>query len=551
VLQFADVQVITTGLLAEGGYSFVYSAREVASHPRLFAVKKVLAQDNETREVAETELSLLKTLSGEPGFVRCYGSYIKEVPSRGASKRKEYYMLLEYASHGSLVDLIYKRSRGGEYERKPHLPQERLLSIFAGIVSSVAHMHALDPPVAHRDLKLENVLATAKDRFVLCDFGSATTRRLTRHRTRKQVIEEEERIDKYSTLMYRAPEMCDLYRNQEVGTKADVWALGCILYCLCFREHPFNGESTLPILNGAWSIPADSKYSASVHELIKAMLTSDPALRPSSAQVLQRVRNVVEGGAGASGGLASPSVSVATTAVCAASCSSMVNGTSHDAAACIATCCSAADGAQWEATFEESFSDRKPAGAGFVGGESSEVAPFEADFTSAAMLPLEEESPRFVVLQLLCDSRKVIASIRVHAPAAVLPSAAAAATTDCRLPPADAWASFAEAPAPAPVLEHSETEFGDFEAAGAASRHCTGGREVDEFGFDTADAQAELELPSANGLKAAAAAPGPLHSARLSTELSTEEALGGCLSPVELHNGGFEEALVPLAQPLD
>ena len=43
VLQFGDMQVVTTALLAEGGYSYVYSAREVSSNARSFAAKKVLA----------------------------------------------------------------------------------------------------------------------------------------------------------------------------------------------------------------------------------------------------------------------------------------------------------------------------------------------------------------------------------------------------------------------------------------------------------------------------------------------------------------------------
>ena len=56
VLQFEDLKVITTALLAEGGYSFVYSAREMSSSARAFAVKKVLTQDEETQEIADTEV---------------------------------------------------------------------------------------------------------------------------------------------------------------------------------------------------------------------------------------------------------------------------------------------------------------------------------------------------------------------------------------------------------------------------------------------------------------------------------------------------------------
>ena len=78
-------------------------------------------------------------------------------------------------------------------------------------------------------------------------------------------------MHKYSTLMYRAPEMVDLYRNQEVGVKVDVWSLGCILYALCFREHPFADESSLQILNAGFTIPTDSPYLPRMHKLIAAL----------------------------------------------------------------------------------------------------------------------------------------------------------------------------------------------------------------------------------------------------------------------------------------
>ena len=43
----------------------------------------------------------------------------------------------------------------------------------------------------------------------LCDFGSCTSRRQA-YLTREEMTTEEERIQKYSTAMYRAPEMVDL-----------------------------------------------------------------------------------------------------------------------------------------------------------------------------------------------------------------------------------------------------------------------------------------------------------------------------------------------------
>lgn len=68
--------------------------------------------------------------------------------------------------------------------------------------------------------------------------------------TKAEICEEEERIQKYSTSWYRAPEMADLYQKIVIDEKADIWALGCILYTLAFFVHPFQDVGNLGILSG-------------------------------------------------------------------------------------------------------------------------------------------------------------------------------------------------------------------------------------------------------------------------------------------------------------
>ena len=281
--------VTTTALLAEGGFSYVYLAREAATGQQ-YAVKKVLAQDDETRQLAETEAALLRRLSGHDSFVRCHGTLTRP----GKNGATEHWFLLDFCPNGSLIDLLYRKGADGEWsERGPPLTQERVLEVFECVACGVAHLHSLSPPVAHRDLKLENALCREDGRtYVLCDFGSATSHVLPAHRTRRELLDEEERIARYSTQMYRAPEMLDLYREHEVGLAVDVWALGCILFALCFREHPFPAESSLQILNANYAIPANSCYSEGLHDFIHAMLTPDPALRPSAAEMLERTRRM-------------------------------------------------------------------------------------------------------------------------------------------------------------------------------------------------------------------------------------------------------------------
>ena len=117
VLQFGELQVMTTALLAEGGYSYVYSAREVGASAKPFAVKKMITQDAEGAEVAELEVRVLEQLQTHAGIVGFHGWMKKEQ----GGKRCEYWMLLEYCPNGSLIDVLYRKGRGGEFERQPRL----------------------------------------------------------------------------------------------------------------------------------------------------------------------------------------------------------------------------------------------------------------------------------------------------------------------------------------------------------------------------------------------------------------------------------------------
>jgi hypothetical protein len=74
---------------------------------------------------------------------------------------------------------------------------------------------------------------------------------------------------RYTTPMYRAPEMVDTWSNHAITTASDVWALGCIMYTLCYMKHPFEDSAKLRILNGNYAIPpGDLKYSC-YHDIIR------------------------------------------------------------------------------------------------------------------------------------------------------------------------------------------------------------------------------------------------------------------------------------------
>ena len=70
------------------------------------------------------------------------------------------YMVLEYADGGDALKHI--QSTGAISEDRARLWTSQ-------VASAVSYMHDLD--IAHRDLKLENLLIDASDNIKLCDFG--------------------------------------------------------------------------------------------------------------------------------------------------------------------------------------------------------------------------------------------------------------------------------------------------------------------------------------------------------------------------------------------
>ncbi|XP_076403212.1 cyclin-G-associated kinase isoform X12 [Peromyscus maniculatus bairdii] len=155
-------------------------------------------------------------------------------------------------------------------------------------------MHRQKPPIIHRDLKVENLLLSNQGTIKLCDFGSATT--ISHYpdyswSAQKRAMVEEE-ITRNTTPMYRTPEIVDLYSNFPIGEKQDIWALGCILYLLCFRQHPFEDGAKLRIVNGKYSIPVnDTRYTV-FHDLIRAMLKVNPEERLSITEVVRQLQEI-------------------------------------------------------------------------------------------------------------------------------------------------------------------------------------------------------------------------------------------------------------------
>ena len=79
------------------------------------------------------------------------------------------------------------------------------------------------------------------------------------------------------------------FKGEAYGTKADVWALGCVLYELLTRRRAFQSPNlnslSVKVMRGDYG-PLPPSYSLPVHELVKSLLTVHASSRPSLPQVL-------------------------------------------------------------------------------------------------------------------------------------------------------------------------------------------------------------------------------------------------------------------------
>ncbi|XP_059404754.1 cyclin-G-associated kinase-like isoform X3 [Carassius carassius] len=285
VVELGDLKLRIKRVIAEGGFAFVYEAQDLGSS-KDYALKRLLSNEEEKNKAIIQEVCFMKKLSGHPNIVQfCSAASIsKEESDTGQAE----FLILTELCRGQLVDFVKKM------EQRAPMSCDTVLKIFYQSCRAVQHMHKQSPAVIHRDLKIENLLISHQGTVKLCDFGSATTMAhypdYSWSAHKRSMVEDE--ITRNTTPAYRTPEMIDLYSNYPINEKQDIWALGCILYLLCFKQHPFEEGAKLQIVNGKYNIPQnDNKYTV-FHQLIRSMLKINPDERLSINELVSQLQEI-------------------------------------------------------------------------------------------------------------------------------------------------------------------------------------------------------------------------------------------------------------------
>eukprot|EP01126_Amoeba_proteus_P015493 TRINITY_DN1699_c0_g1_i4.p1 TRINITY_DN1699_c0_g1~~TRINITY_DN1699_c0_g1_i4.p1 ORF type:complete len:248 (+),score=37.02 TRINITY_DN1699_c0_g1_i4:320-1063(+) len=210
-------------------------------------------------------------------------------------------LILDFYPRGTLADLIKAASVIGT-----PLSEDVILKIFYGVCLAVAELHRASPPLAHRDLKPQNVLLGEGNHPVLTDFGSVCPARITfdDFKKMKQLLQDE--ANETTTEAYCPPELYHLggiFEDTVIDERLDIWSLGCLLYAAAFYLNPFEkqvltgGSFRMAIINAQIDFPSDSTFSENFHNLIRQLIVVDVLQRPFITEVITRVE-LIRGGAG-------------------------------------------------------------------------------------------------------------------------------------------------------------------------------------------------------------------------------------------------------------
>ncbi len=153
------------------------------------------------------------------------------------------------------------------------LPPAAVADIGRQVLAALMAGHAAG--VLHRDLKPANVLITPDGRAVLTDFGIASVLG-DPSITRTGVV--------VGTPGYLAPERI---RGEPATPAADLWSLGATLYAAACGAGPYDGyDGAIATMYAVVSEdPPEPSVRGPLREIIDALLSRDPRLRPGAAEI--------------------------------------------------------------------------------------------------------------------------------------------------------------------------------------------------------------------------------------------------------------------------
>lgn len=167
------------------------------------------------------------------------------------------------------------------------LPVSDAIGMIRQITTGLAFAHAAG--IVHRDLKPANIMLLPNGSVKILDFGLAKVRDVSQ--TKSHVT--------LGTVAYMAPEQI---RGEPADARADLWAIGVIMYEMLTGVPPFRGDHELALLHGILHAEPNrpsrlnSNIPRRLEQLLMALLQKDRSHRYGSAEALLSDLDALETG---------------------------------------------------------------------------------------------------------------------------------------------------------------------------------------------------------------------------------------------------------------
>ena len=202
-------------------------------------------------EYIEREISILKKLN-HYNTIKLYNIIQNE---------NFIFLIQEYVPNGELLHFL-------ENPENMNLTENHICKIYQQIISGIEYLHEIG--IAHRDLKLENILLNRDKNIKIIDFGLSN----------KYNKENGELLQSScGSPCYAAPEM--IKGIQYHGLDTDIWSSGILLYLMLCKSFPFNDKNNSKlyqkILSGKFNLP--NYLSNEAKDLLSKLLKVNPIER--------------------------------------------------------------------------------------------------------------------------------------------------------------------------------------------------------------------------------------------------------------------------------
>lgn len=241
--------------IGEGGFSKVYRAihRPTGTRVAIKVMPKKRANDKHKELNGRNEVETLR-IAQHPFICRFYEALESE---------DNIYLVMECLDNGTLLNEVTKNTK---------LEERDAAIIFSEFMLALRHLHK-NCHIAHRDIKLENILLDDNHNIRLIDFGFSKSVEGTFLKTH------------CGSCLYAAPE---LLMGEEYSEKVDIWSAGVMLYVMTTGNFPFYHENVSVCLQKIVmsEVQLPSFLSFGLKDLLMRMLSKSPEERPSVDQIL-------------------------------------------------------------------------------------------------------------------------------------------------------------------------------------------------------------------------------------------------------------------------